>query len=179
MAQNPENKEAHDRKSRRLKAISELRKLIVDGFSPSEIQEALGLSRRTYYRYLHSAFASDRQALEKQDTTELMRWISILVERNNRIYQILKDVACDRTVSGEERIRACQEMYQVTRNTAEIYKQTPVIPINFKKVIERYKQQDLSSSTQSSSRFLPPAMFPEQQQQEEEEEQQQQQQEEE
>lgn len=175
LIQDPQSKEAFDSKSRRLKAILELRKLVVDGHSPGEIQEALGVSRRTYYRYLKTAFEPDRRALERQDTNELMRWICILVERNNRIYQILKDVASDPKVSGQDRIEACREMYQVTKGIADIYKQTPIIPINFKKVMERYKQQDNNNvlSSSSQSRFLPPAMYDptEQEQQEQQEEQ--------
>jgi len=110
VAQYPENKEAHDRKSRRLKAILDLRKLVIDGHSPGDIQQALGLSRHTYYRYLKTAFESDRRALEAQNTNEMMRQVSIPLERNNRIYQILKGIAEDPKISGEDRIEACREM---------------------------------------------------------------------
>jgi DNA invertase Pin-like site-specific DNA recombinase len=65
-------------KVRRLEAMLEIRRLVVDGHSYDDIQQVLGLSKRTFYRYLNRVFEEDKRVLEKENYKEVMIQVVIL-----------------------------------------------------------------------------------------------------
>jgi hypothetical protein len=127
--------------------IIETRRLVVNGENYDSIQQKLQLNRRTFFRYLKHAFSDDKKALERQNTEETLKSIAIMLERNNQVFQILKGIAEDPKVSGEDRIEACREMIHVSRGSVELYKDSPGVPLAFKKFMDDLKQKATTTNS--------------------------------
>ena len=128
-------------KVRRLEAMIQIRKRLVDGESHDSIQQALGLNRRTYFRLAKRVFSEDVSALLKQNSEQVVQSLAIMLQRNDEVYRILKGIAQNEKVSGEHRIEACREMIHVSRGAVEIFKSSPGVPFAFKKFLDGMKQQ--------------------------------------
>lgn len=79
---------------RRAQTIAAIRRMIVAGYSNSDIMEQLKISERTLYRRLAEAVDEDWQRLrERDDSDKLALQISILEDRLNAAYRRLVAIA--------------------------------------------------------------------------------------
>jgi hypothetical protein len=76
-------------KIRRLRLITEIRRMVGQGRSYREIMDTLGISERSFYRYLSQAFEHDRQLLAEQDKDKLTLELGILHDRLTSAYRRL------------------------------------------------------------------------------------------
>lgn len=163
----------------------EMRKLIIEGHSYNEIQDILGLSKRTFYRYLQHIFATDKRALEAQNTEQLMFHMTILENRYNSIYRELSSIATDRQQTAEDRMTALHAMASLSLTISKLHRDAPVISVLQARKLKALKDADaplyfrggddslfLPSIYRGGARPLPPfaeaAASQEQEQQEEE-----------
>jgi len=73
-------------KIRRRRLIIEIRHMVGNGRSYREIMDTLGISERSFYRYLSQAFEHDRQLLMEQERDNLALELSILHDRLTSAY---------------------------------------------------------------------------------------------
>ena len=143
LAQISGNRKPLNNKLRKLEAMLEIRRLVIEGNSYAEIQSKLNLSRRTFYRWLNAIFDKDREVLMKLNVDEVMTQAAILRDRYNDIYQTLDEISKDRTLDPEHRIGACAAKAELSRSIAKIYTEAPafVVMQNKKREEDAAKQQ--------------------------------------
>jgi hypothetical protein len=103
----------------------EIRRMLVAGDNPREVQSKLGLSPRTFWRYIHSIFEKDRQVLRKLNQDEVLIQASILRDRYTDIYRTLDSISKDHTIDPEQRREACADMAGVAKLITKIYTEAP------------------------------------------------------
>jgi ACT domain-containing protein len=131
-------------KLRKLEFMLQIRRMVVEGSSYNEIQSKLGLSRRTFYRYLNAIFDKDRQVLRKVNEDEVMTQAAILRDRYNDIYQTLDAISKDNTIAADQRINACGARAELSRSIAKIYTEAPAfVAMQNKKMEEQTARQKL------------------------------------
>jgi hypothetical protein len=92
---------------RKAQTIAAIRRMIVAGYSNSEIIEQLKISERTLYRRLAEAVDADWQRLKEQDSSdELALQISILEDRLNAAYRRLVAIATSPKTSARGKVEA-------------------------------------------------------------------------
>jgi DNA-binding CsgD family transcriptional regulator len=101
-------------KIRRLKAQQRIRRLVGEGKTNKEIIDELGLSERSYYRYMRAAYERDLQALEEQDAATCSLQVSTLKARLTGIIRRCTEIAEDQNVPLPERLAAEQMLCQVS-----------------------------------------------------------------
>lgn len=152
---NSSKKKGLNNKVKRLQAMLEIRKLVVDGHSYDDIQQVLGLSKRTFYRYLKRVFEDDKRVLEKENHDEIMNQVAILKERHNKIYQYLQAIATDPKVRAYDRMYALAAMKELSDATARLYRDAPGISIVQKRKLLAMKTGSLFLAENERLR-LPP-----------------------
>ena len=132
-------------KVRKLQSMITLRKMVVEGKSFEECQQVLGISRRTFYRYLKSLFEQDRQSLIKLNESEIIRQANILKARYLSIYETLTSISKDTSIDPEARLNACAALAELSRSIALIYSQAPafIAAQNRKKNTPEQQQQEI------------------------------------
>lgn len=95
-------------KIRRLRLITEIRRMVGNGLSYREIMDTLGIRERSFYRYLSQAYEHDRQLLQEQDKNNLALELWILHERLTNAYRRLVLIASneEEDISAKDRINA-------------------------------------------------------------------------
>jgi hypothetical protein len=92
---------------RKAQTIAAIRRMIVAGYSNSEIMEQLSISERTLYRRLAETVDADWQRLKEQDSSdELALQISILEDRLNAAYRRLVAIATSPNTSARQKVEA-------------------------------------------------------------------------
>jgi hypothetical protein len=133
----------------------EIRRMVIEGNSYNEIQSKLGLSKRTFYRYLNSIFDKDRQVLSKVNEGEVMTQAAILRDRYADIYQTLDEISKDRNIDAEQRINACAARAELSRSITKIYTEAPTfIVIQNKKREQEAARQMIEQQQQEERRRL-------------------------
>ena len=149
------NRKPLNNKLRKLEFMLEIRRMVVEGSSYNEIQSKLGLSRRTFYRYLNAIFDKDRQVLRKVNEDEVMTQAAILRDRYNDIYQTLDAISKDRIIDAEQRINACGARAELSRSIAKIYTEAPAfIAIQNKKREQEAARQMIEQQQQEERQRL-------------------------
>jgi hypothetical protein len=109
--------------------MSDLRRLVVEGRNYDECQQILGLSKRTFYRYLAKLFEEDKRLLTEQNHDELLRQTSILLQRYTKILQALESMAEDQNITATERLAVLSAQMQVSRSILNVYRDAPALSI--------------------------------------------------
>ncbi len=92
---------------RKAQTIAAIRRMIVAGYSNSEMIEQLSISERTLYRRLAEAVDSDWQRLKEKDSSdELALQIGILEDRLNAAYRRLVAIATSPKTSARVKVEA-------------------------------------------------------------------------
>jgi hypothetical protein len=112
-------------KLRKLEFMLEIRRMLVAGDSPREVQSKLGLPSRTFWRYINSIFEKDRNVLKKLNEDEVLIQASILRDRYTDIYKTLDAISKDHTIDPEQRREACADMAGVAKLITRIYTEAP------------------------------------------------------
>jgi hypothetical protein len=169
-------------KVKRLEAMIEIRRLVVDGHSYDDIQQALGLTKRTFYRYLKRVFEDDKRILEQQNHTEVMRQVVILHDRYNKILKYIEAIATNEKVRAYDRLHALFAMKGLSDAIARLYRDAPALSIVQKRKLEAMKTGSLFFEAEKARLLpvyndwspygnnLPPSPSSEEEEEEEEEE---------
>jgi uncharacterized protein YerC len=123
-------------KVRRLQAMLEIRRLVVEGHSYDQIQQTLGLSKRTFYRYLNRVFEEDKRVLEEKNYEELMRQLVILRDRYNENYQLLRAMATDPKVKPYDKLHILGAMKVLADTIVRLYRDAPALSIVQRRKLE-------------------------------------------
>jgi ACT domain-containing protein len=93
-------------KPRRTAAINAIRNMIVSqAKNPSEIMNELGLSHRTFYRYLDIAFKDQSIEYDRLITEQdLTHYVSVYQKRLQEAFTEMTDLSRDRSVDPKERV---------------------------------------------------------------------------
>lgn len=134
----------------------EIRRLVVDGHNYEEIQEALGIPKRTFYRYLKKVFEDDKRALEKQNVDEMMREVAILLERYNTIYRELQGIATDPKVRASDRMYALAAMSENAKGRVNFFRDAPALSIVQKRKLLAIKEGVVVTGEGGGKLRLPP-----------------------
>jgi hypothetical protein len=118
-------KPINNNKLRKLEFMLEIRRMLVAGDSPREVQSKLGLPPRTFWRYINSIFEKDREVLRKINEDEVLTQAAILRDRYVSIYQTLDTISKDHTIDPEQRREACGDMAQVAKLIIKVYSEAP------------------------------------------------------
>jgi hypothetical protein len=106
--------------------MQEIRRLVVEGFSYQEIQQQLGLSERTFFRYLSAVFAHDRQVMNQRVTDEeVLNQIVILRDPLNKMFRELEEMANDSSVDGMARVKARHLVGEIAVSVVKILREVP------------------------------------------------------
>jgi hypothetical protein len=119
----------------------------------------LGLSKRTFYRYLNRVFEEDKRVLEKENYKEVMIQVVILRDRYNKIYQHLQAIATDPKVKASDRMHALAAMKELSDATARLHRDAPLLSIVQKRKLSALKKGSLTFMMGDERLRLPPAMF--------------------
>jgi hypothetical protein len=113
-------------KPKKLAAMREIRRLVIAGTSHQDIQRQLGLSERSYYRYLQDCFKEDRERLAQSVTTdELLTQVAIVEERLMSMYRNLREMATNKDLEPSDRISAEQTAGEVSAVIMRLWTETP------------------------------------------------------
>jgi DNA-binding CsgD family transcriptional regulator len=107
-------------KVKRLQLMLEIRRLVLDGHSYSEIQEVLGIPRRSFYRLLDRVFQHDKRVLEAQNTQQVIFQLALLESRYNSIFQELASIGRDNSQNAADRMNALAAMAELSRTKAAV-----------------------------------------------------------
>jgi len=135
----------------------EIRRLVVDGHSYDEIQQVLGLSKRTFYRYLKKVFEDDKRVLEEKNHEELMRQLVILRDRYNENYQLLHAMATDPKVKPYDKLHILGAMKVLSDTIVRLYRDAPGLSIVQRRKLEGLEKGVLYFDNMKAS--LRPAGF--------------------
>jgi ACT domain-containing protein len=135
----------------------EIRKRVIDGESYEDIQQQLGLSKRTFYRYLQNVFKEDKKVLEIQNVDEVKTQVAILRERYNQIYRNLHGIATNEQNKPSERMEALQGMAAVSKLIVSMHKDAPVALINHERKLSAIKKEGLTFTVEDEKLRLLPA----------------------
>ena len=137
-----------------------IREMLVQGYNYNSIIADIGVSERTFFRYLKRVFAADIKNLERATEEQMMRAVSIHIERANYIYQKLDAIASDTNINAEYRLNALNDMFKLSRGLIETYGNAPAAAIYVKRKLAAM-EKGIPESVYNShmSRFLPPAKF--------------------
>jgi hypothetical protein len=114
----------------------EIRRLVVEGHNYDQIQEVLGLSKRTFYRYLNRVFEDDKRVLEEKNYEELMRQLVILRDRYNENYQLLHAMATDPKVKPYDKLHILGAMKVLSDTIVRLYRDAPGLSIVQRRKLE-------------------------------------------
>jgi hypothetical protein len=165
LAQNgvkPLNNNNNNSKIRKLEGMQELRRLLVQGDSPADIQIKLNLSPRTYYRWLNSVFSKDIEVLRKINEREILTQCALLKDRLNDVYMTLDEISKNPELDPEQRIAACVTRANVARSIPKLFSEGPsFIALQEKKrqeataksMMQRLEEGWRSQMAEQNSRF--------------------------
>jgi hypothetical protein len=87
--------------------VREIRRLVVDGVPYPDIWQRLGISKKSFYRYLNLVFDYDSRVMnERIGEEEVTRQMVILRDGLSKMYQESEAIANDTSVDGKARINA-------------------------------------------------------------------------
>jgi AraC-like DNA-binding protein len=88
----------------REQAMRQIRHLIIEeGYTPSEVMQQLKIPPRTFQRYLHDAFASEREVLAARLTDdEVLNQLAILESRLTKSRRDIINMAKDPTIDSKQ-----------------------------------------------------------------------------
>lgn len=143
-------------KPRKVAAIREIRRMIIAGTSHVDIQRQLNLPEKTYYRYLNSAFAEDRERMKQYVTVdESMTQLAIVQERLNSMYQNIHGIALNSDVDPEVRIEAESLAAELAVGILKSWEDSPLGAMKTLKYVEQNSSKELvhiSSSEEEQRR---------------------------
>jgi hypothetical protein len=121
-------------------AIREIRRLVIEeSYTPTEVMEQLKIPPRTFQRYLHEAFAPEREVLANRLTDdEVLNQLAILESRLTKSRRDIINMAKDPTMDAK-RLTAIVAAYNLSEEIAatifKIHSQTaPAV------LMDRHKQ---------------------------------------
>jgi hypothetical protein len=118
-------------KIRRLRLITEIRHMVGNGRSYCEIMDTLGITERTFYRYLSQAFEHDRQLMQERDKDKLALELSILHDRLTSAYRRLTLIASNENIAAKDRIDAEAASCEVALAIVKLAFEGPIVLKNF------------------------------------------------
>ena len=130
-------------KVKRLQLMLEIRRLVLDGHSYSEIQEVLGIPRRSFYRLLDRVFQHDKRVLEAQNTQQVIFQLALLESRDNSIFQELASIGRDNSQNAADRMNALAAMAELSRTIAKLHHDAPIISVLQAKKLKAIKDRDI------------------------------------
>ena len=111
--------------------MREIRRLVIAGTSYQDIQHQLGLSERSYCRYLQDCFKEDRERLAQSVTTdEMLTQIAIGEERLTNMFRNLREIATDKNIEASDRIAAETTAGEITAVIMRLWTEAPTAVIN-------------------------------------------------
>ena len=106
--------------------MREIRRLVVDGIPYAEIWHRIGISKKSFYRYLHAVFDYDSKVMnERIGEEEVMRQIVILRDRLNKMYQECETIANDTSVNAQARLNALNLAAETAISVVKIHREVP------------------------------------------------------
>jgi hypothetical protein len=87
--------------------MREIRRLVIDGVPHPDIWQRLGISKKSFYRYLNAVFDYDTRVMkERTNDEEIARQMVVLRERFNKMYQETEAMSNDESLDGNLRLEA-------------------------------------------------------------------------
>jgi hypothetical protein len=115
-------------KVRKEKSMAEIRRLVAEGYSHSEIMEQPKLSPRTYFRYLSEAFEHDWQLLKQENNAAaIVLEISMLKETFEASIRKLDEIANSLKTPVRQKIAACDAKCRTAVAILQLQYQVPLI----------------------------------------------------
>ncbi len=115
-------------KVRKEKSMAEIRRLVAEGYSHSDIMEQLNLPPRTYFRYLLKAFEHDWQLLKQENNAAMLALeISRAINTFNTTIRKLEEVANSPKTKGRQQIAALDAMCRIAVAILQLQYQGPLI----------------------------------------------------
>lgn len=115
-------------KVRKEKSMAEIRRLVSEDYSHSEIMEQLKLPPRTYFRYLSEAFEHDWQLLKQENNAAKLAFeISILKDRLETTFRTLDEIANSPKTRVRQKIAAVNAKCCVAVAILELQYKGPLI----------------------------------------------------
>jgi hypothetical protein len=105
--------------------MREIRRLVVDGVPYPVIWNRLGISKKSFYRYLHAVFEYDSRIMNERIGEEVMRQIVILRDRLNRMYQECESIANNKSVNGQTRLNALNLAAEAAISVVKLHREVP------------------------------------------------------
>jgi hypothetical protein len=118
-------------KAGRLEAMGEIRRLVIAGYPYQQIWQQLGISQRTFYRYLKAVFENDREVISQRVLNdEVLTQTAIVLERFNSMFRSLQEMTNDKTIDPFARIDAQKLSGEVALAIIKIYRLAPVAVVS-------------------------------------------------
>jgi DNA-binding CsgD family transcriptional regulator len=89
-----------------LRILTEIRQKMLEGVINNEIMELLGISKRTFYRYMDKIYKQDKEELEKKNENTRATTINLRKDRLLHLLQNITNIAENQKVSAKDRIKA-------------------------------------------------------------------------
>jgi hypothetical protein len=138
-------------KPKKLAAMREIRRLVIAGTSHQDIQRQLGLSERSYYRYLQDCFKEDRERLAQSITTdEILTQTAIAEARLTDMFRNLREIATNKDIEPSDRIAAETTAGEVSAVIHRLWTEAPTAAINHANKHLPNIQRMVSSEIQAS-----------------------------
>ena len=118
--------------------------MIIAGVSHVDIQRQLNLPEKTYYRYLDSAFAEDRERMKQYVTVdESMTQLAIVQERLNSMYQNIHSIAVNPDMDPEIRIEAESLAAELAVGILKSWEDSPLGAMHTLRYVEQNSSKEL------------------------------------
>jgi hypothetical protein len=121
------NEGSVEAKIRRLRLITEIRRMVGNGQSYREIMDTLGVPERSFYRYLSQAFEHDRLLMQERDKDNLALELSILHDRLTSAYRRLTLIASNENIAAKDRIDAEAASCEVALAIVKLAFEGPIV----------------------------------------------------
>jgi Helix-turn-helix domain of resolvase len=118
-------------KAGRPEAMGEIRRLVIAGYPYQQIWQQLGISSRTFYRYLNAVFENDREVISRRVLNdEVLTQTAIALERFNSMFRSLQEMANDKTIDPFARIEAQKSSGEVAIAIIQTYRRAPAAVVS-------------------------------------------------
>lgn len=113
----------------RMRTMQDIRSLLIEGYTYNQIMQQLGLSERTFHRYLNAVFADDRRLLaENISDEEALNQMAICRDRLlQQRRDILEQIANNPDADNKARIAAHHLAAEISAAVLRLYTEGPAI----------------------------------------------------
>ena len=147
---------SRNRKTRQAISLKllEIRNLMLEGSTNSEIMAALDIPQRMFYRYMDKIYEQDKAELESKSKQSLATNMFLLRDRLNQTIKNCREIAVDTTVDAKDRIEAERTKIDASIALAPLEREGPTTMTQVNRQLQQQEQPQQPSLLSSPNQYI-------------------------